>query len=85
MVFPKYNSLVFINGCFWHGHNRCQPWRARDRKNYKILSSNWRILIIWECSLKGKHKIIFDELINDVILWLQSEQNNQEITGNKGT
>ncbi|WP_221900495.1 DNA mismatch endonuclease Vsr [Bathymodiolus platifrons methanotrophic gill symbiont] len=64
MVFPKYKSLVFINGCFWHGYNchlfkwpssRPEFWKEkitknkeRDRKNYKILSSNWRILIIWE-------------------------------------
>ncbi len=101
IIFPKYKSLIFINGCFWHGHDchlfkwpssRPEFWKEkitknkeRDRKNYKILSSKWRVLVIWECSLKGKHKIIFDELIRDVILWLQSEQNNKEITGHKGT
>ncbi len=21
MVFPKYNAVIFVNGCFWHGHN----------------------------------------------------------------
>ncbi|WP_189530659.1 very short patch repair endonuclease [Paludibacterium paludis] len=21
LVFPKYKALVFINGCFWHGHD----------------------------------------------------------------
>ncbi|MBI5308177.1 MAG: DNA mismatch endonuclease Vsr [Planctomycetes bacterium] len=21
IVFPKYNTVVFIHGCFWHGHN----------------------------------------------------------------
>lgn len=21
LVFPKYRSVVFINGCFWHGHD----------------------------------------------------------------
>jgi DNA mismatch endonuclease (patch repair protein) len=21
MVFPKYRAVVFINGCFWHGHD----------------------------------------------------------------
>lgn len=20
MVFPKYNSVLFVHGCFWHGH-----------------------------------------------------------------
>ena len=23
MVFPKYNAVVFVNGCFWHGHEGC--------------------------------------------------------------
>jgi len=21
LVFPKYNSVIFVNGCFWHGHD----------------------------------------------------------------
>lgn len=21
LVFPKYRSVVFVNGCFWHGHD----------------------------------------------------------------
>jgi DNA mismatch endonuclease (patch repair protein) len=21
LVFPKYKAVLFINGCFWHGHN----------------------------------------------------------------
>lgn len=21
IVLPKYNSIVFVHGCFWHGHN----------------------------------------------------------------
>lgn len=24
MVFPKYKMLIFINGCFWHGHENCR-------------------------------------------------------------
>jgi len=25
IVFPKYKTVVFINGCFWHGHQGCRP------------------------------------------------------------
>lgn len=21
LVFPKYNAVIFVNGCFWHGHD----------------------------------------------------------------
>jgi DNA mismatch endonuclease (patch repair protein) len=24
IVLPKYKTVIFINGCFWHGHNRCK-------------------------------------------------------------
>jgi DNA mismatch endonuclease (patch repair protein) len=23
IVFPKYKTVVFIHGCFWHGHQNC--------------------------------------------------------------
>ena len=23
IVFPKYKKVIFINGCFWHGHKNC--------------------------------------------------------------
>jgi DNA mismatch endonuclease, patch repair protein len=24
LVFPKYKTVLFINGCFWHGHEGCK-------------------------------------------------------------
>lgn len=24
IVLPKYRTVIFINGCFWHGHERCK-------------------------------------------------------------
>jgi DNA mismatch endonuclease, patch repair protein len=24
IVFPKYKTVIFINGCFWHGHENCK-------------------------------------------------------------
>lgn len=24
IVFKKYNTILFVNGCFWHGHKNCQ-------------------------------------------------------------
>ena len=24
IVLPKYKTIIFINGCFWHGHNGCR-------------------------------------------------------------
>lgn len=53
LVFPKYNAVIFVNGCFWHGHNchlfkwptsREEFWRnkitrtkEKDRENIEKL------------------------------------------------
>lgn len=53
LVFPKYSAVIFVNGCFWHGHqcpqfkwpsSRAEFWRdkitgnrERDRKNVVAL------------------------------------------------
>ncbi len=36
MVFPKYHAVIFIHGCFWHGHN-CAFFRmpSTNRKFWK--------------------------------------------------
>lgn len=43
IVFPKWKTAVFVNGCFWHGHRGCRRsrlpasnvdfWRAKLRAN----------------------------------------------------
>lgn len=42
MVFPKYSAVVFIHGCFWHGHDchlfrmpstRTEFWQAKISGN----------------------------------------------------
>ena len=32
IVLPKYHSVIFIHGCFWHGHKDC--------KNYTVPKTN---------------------------------------------
>jgi DNA mismatch endonuclease, patch repair protein len=24
IVLPKYRTVIFVNGCFWHGHKKCK-------------------------------------------------------------
>jgi DNA mismatch endonuclease (patch repair protein) len=24
IVLPKYKTVIFVNGCFWHGHKNCE-------------------------------------------------------------
>jgi len=35
LVFPKYNAIVFVHGCFWHQHRRCgKAGVPRVRRNF---------------------------------------------------
>lgn len=45
LCFPKYKAVVFINGCFWHGHGchlfkwpstRPEFWRAKIARNREV-------------------------------------------------
>lgn len=27
IVLPKYKTVIFVNGCFWHGHEDCKYFR----------------------------------------------------------
>lgn len=43
IVLPKYRTVVFVNGCFWHGHEGCKLystpksnsefWKAKIERN----------------------------------------------------
>lgn len=98
LVFPKYKAILFINGCFWHGHDchlfkypatQKEFWREKinktketDSRNISLLiKDGWRVLEIWECSLKGSEKIGLEEVIYHTTTWLVSECNFLEIRG----
>jgi DNA mismatch endonuclease, patch repair protein len=95
IVLPLYRAVIFVNGCFWHGHNchlfkipstnrefwtnKIRTNRENDQKNNKLLSeSGWRILIIWECALKGGKRLPIDSLIDSVSAWLRSSKKYAE-------
>lgn len=33
IVLPKYKTVIFINGCFWHGHRNCKYFRLPKTKS----------------------------------------------------
>ena len=100
LVFSKYKAVIFINGCFWHGHNchlfkypdsREEFWhnkidktRETDLRNISLLTNNgWRVLQIWECSIKGKERLDINEVIKVTSEWLKSQDEAFEIRGKK--
>lgn len=84
LVFRKYNTVVFIHGCFWHAHGcfmskipatRRDFWEAklaanaaRDHKAVEaIQSSGWRVVVIWECALRGPRRWPGDTVIDHAV------------------
>ena len=37
IVLPKYKTVIFVNGCFWHGHEGCKyfVWPKSNEKFWK--------------------------------------------------
>lgn len=72
IVLPKYKTVIFIHGCFWHGHANCKYFvvpktrtkfwvtkingnKANDTNVVKALKKDgWKIITLWECSLKPR-------------------------------
>lgn len=69
-VFLKHRIAIFVDGCFWHGHNcrnvtpknNAEYWRKKIENNKErdkivtktIEKKGWKVIRIWECELKGK-------------------------------
>ncbi len=79
IVLPKYKTVIFVHGCFWHRHENCKYattpktrkefWEKKFRENINRDNLNqanlslkgWKIIIIWECQLKGDIKKLIRE------------------------
>ncbi len=77
-VFHKYKIAVFVDGCFWHGHD-CRNTKpasnkdywdkkidrniARDKKvNSHLTDLGWKVIRIWECELIKKPSDAADKI-----------------------
>jgi DNA mismatch endonuclease (patch repair protein) len=69
-VFLKEKTAIFVDGCFWHGHD-CRNTKPKDNAEYwdKKIARNkkrdaditvyfqnrgWNVIRIWECELKNE-------------------------------
>lgn len=54
---------------FWM--QKIQSNRDRDLRDVpKLLAAGWRVLTIWECSLKGKQRRATTDVIDEVETWI---------------
>ena len=57
--------------------------RARDETAIeKLDAAGWRVLVIWECALKGPGRIGTENIIKMAGDWLRSEERRRDIRGN---
>ena len=70
LVLRRYRTCIFVNGCFWHGHECCSRipstnrefWEAKIRRNKErdietqktLAQMGWHCITVWECELKPK-------------------------------
>lgn len=80
IVFPRYKTVVFVNGCFWHGHKAC--------KYYVIPKSNSEF---WQTKIQtniSRDAAIYDKLANQgwtvLVVWgceLKTTTREQVLSG----
>lgn len=71
----------------WPGSNK-EFWRdkitgnvKRDKKHIQDLTKEgWRVLIVWECALKGKKDQDIGKVVDSISRWLLSNKKNGEIS-----
>ncbi len=98
LVLPKWKIVIFVHGCFWHGHDcslfrlpqtRQDFWQSKIARNRerdaeagtKLTRDGWRVLNIWECSLKGKGKLGVEQVLALAAEWIRSHQGSGLIRG----
>lgn len=96
LCLPKHRAVIFIHGCFWHGHDchlfkwpktRPEFWKAKIQRNQvvdasakaRLLADDWRVMEIWECSLKGRDALPLERVASNVASWLQSTDRESQI------
>ena len=82
IVLRKYGVVIFINGCFWHGHD-CRNTRPSDNADYWVKKRErnmkhdkeitelferrgWTVIRIWECELKKKNRDLLIDKIREL-------------------
>ena len=75
-VFLEGKTAVFVDGCFWHGHD-CRNTRPKqnaeywDKKRARNIQHDleitemfekrgWKVIRIWECELQKKNRTIIE-------------------------
>jgi DNA mismatch endonuclease (patch repair protein) len=72
---------------------RADFWKEKIGKNRQhdllvmdeLALQGWRVLLVWECALKGKERRPIDEIVDSCAEWLLSSSTKGEIRGQNAT
>lgn len=96
---PKHRAVIFVHGCFWHGHDchlfkwpktRPEFWQAKIARNREVdglaearlLADGWRVATVWECAIKGRHRLQLPDVLDTLQAWLVSGVLTLSVRGN---
>jgi DNA mismatch endonuclease (patch repair protein) len=58
--------------------------RARDAQNLlRLAQAGWRVLLVWECALKGPDRLPVDAMLSKVTCWLMGADRSGVVQGNR--
>ena len=79
-VFLDKRIAIFVDGCFWHGHDcrntrpseNAEYWQKKREKNVMhdkevtnaFESRGWKVIRIWECELQKKNREKLEEKVS---------------------
>ncbi len=98
LVFPARRAVVFVHGCFWHGHDcplfrlpatRTAFWAAKIEANRvrdvvagaRLQADGWRVMIVWECALRGRARRPTEGVAQLIQAWLASPTSSGSVSG----
>lgn len=97
LVLPKYGAVIFIHGCFWHGHDcpyfkwpstRSEFWRGKILKNQQNNEKAYKALtdLDWRVltvweCATRKKALNILGLVDRIDIWLNSGRREMEIRG----
>lgn len=74
IVLPKYKTLIFVHGCFWHGHQNCKK-SALPQTNYEFWKNKIQKNVVRDKSKQRELKKLGWKL---VVIW-QCQMKNREL------
>lgn len=89
LVLARFHTVVFVHGCFWHGHDcryfkwpksRRLFWRTKIMENRRrdrrvlaaLVKEGWRVLVCWECAVRGRSQDAICASMEHVARWIRS-------------